>query len=165
MKKLLLTIGLCAAATFSTFAQFPIATNTTLGGVHLLSTNRASIYSIELTSDKSVTVSLFDQDTLDAPYYGTNSVNAAYTISLRYPTNYVTSYIGQNGITNWYTNAGIYTYSSPVAANTNALTPGGVFVVGAGTYAVYNTDLLFTRGIVMVSTTNVSAVVNYRSGQ
>src|SRR5215471_7531163 len=75
----------------------------------LLSTNRASVYQVEATSTGGGLIQLFDSDNTAAPYYGTNYVNAAYATRITYPTNYVTSFIGYNGFTNWYTNLGIWT--------------------------------------------------------
>jgi hypothetical protein len=168
MKKLFTSIGLAALFTASSFGA-QISTNATTadagGSIFLLTTNRASVYSVELTATYPAFVRFFDQDVTTAPYYGTNYVTAAYAGVSQYNTNYVTSFIGQNGITNWYTNQGVYTYSTSVSAATNALSPGASFVVAGGTYAIYNTDALFVRGIVMHSTTNVSVVVNYRPGR
>ena len=142
-----------------------LATNTTTAGVYILTTNRASVYNVELTSSVGTTVNFYDSDAIAAPYYGTNYVSGAYPYRLTYSTNYVTSYIGSNGYTNWYTNAGVWTVTLTNAAATNALPVLGSFVVAGGTYAVYNTDMLFARGIAFSSTTNLSLVVNYRTAQ
>jgi len=165
MKNILTIACTISAMSIASFAQSQLSTNVTLGGVHLLSATRVSVYSVELTSDKSVLVKFFDQNSLADPLYGTNYLTSAYTGVNSYATNYVTSFIGNNGLTNWFTNAGIFTYTATIAAATNNLPSSGSFVVGAGTYAIYNTDALFTRGVCFVSTTNVSVVVNYRSGK
>ena len=164
MKKLLTIIGLSAVLVSAYGAQIAtnLATTAVGGNAFLLLTNRASIYSVELTATVPALIRIFDANSLAAPGYGTNWVNAAYTAVNTYSTNYVTSFIGQNGLTNWYTNAGVYTYTSTTAANTNQLTPSASFAIAAGTYAVYNTDALNTKGIVVHSSTNSSIVINYR---
>lgn len=165
MKNILTLIGLCSTLLTASAAQY--ATNlvgTVAGGNNgfLLLTNRASVYSVELSSQYPAFVRLYDANTLAAPYYGTNYVNSAYTGVSSYPTNYVTSFVGQNGVTNWYTNTGIYTYTATVAANTNQLPAGASFVIAPNTYAIYNTDALFVKGIVAYTDTNVTMVINYR---
>lgn len=158
-------VGIGALLLASTATAAVLSTNVTAGGVHLLSTNRASVYSIELTSDKAVTVDFYDCESLAAPYYGTNSTSAAYTTRSSYATNYVTSMIGYNGMTNWYTNAGIWTITSTNAAATNALPVMISTSVGANQSKTLLTDALFVRGITFRPSTNVSIIINYRSGQ
>ena len=162
MKKLLLALTIVGLASVSYAAQ--ITTNIVTKGTYLLSTSRASVYSLTLTSDKSTLVELFDADSVADPYFGTNYVNAAYTYRTSYATNYVTSYVGQNGWTNWYTNAGIWTVTLTNAANTNALSPLISGVVGANTYVTYDVDAVFANGVVARASTNVSVVINYRPG-
>lgn len=164
MKKLLFSligiIGLSMAANSAT-----ITVNGTTNGYYLISTNRASVYSVELTGLNPGVVQLFDCDTIAAPLFGTNYTNLAY-IGRSYTNGpIVSSYIGSNGYTNWYTNAGIYSITNTVVANTNPLPVMAAFVVAGGTYAVYNVDALFTRGICATITTNVSMVINYRLAQ
>src|ERR1043166_2339147 len=142
-------IGILASMAFVSNAAV-LATNVTTGGTFLLSTNRASIYQVELTSTASCRVDLFDSDSLADPYFGTN---------------YVTTYIGSNGFTNTVTNVGLWTLTLTNAANTNALPTLGSFVVGANTYAVYNVDELHARGVTFRSSTNVNLVLSYRTAQ
>lgn len=164
MKKLILT-GLLVLSVLSAKAEL-IATNLTTtgagGNTFLLLSDRASVYSVEISASVAGLVRLYDQSTVAAPYYGTNYVTAEYTGRSSYATNIVSTYVGFNGMTNRYTNSGIFTYETTVAAATNALNPSAAFSVAAGTYAVYSTDALFTRGIAVHSTTNVSIVINYR---
>jgi len=142
-----------------------LSTNLPTNGVYLMSTNRASVYSVEITAAANAQLEFYDSSSLAAPYYGTNYVNSAYTNRSTYSTNYVYSYVGYNGYTNWYTNAGVWTLNNAVAANTNVLPVMIGAVVAGGTYAVYNTDALFANGIaVRCIGTNVAVVVNYRSG-
>lgn len=142
-----------------------IVVNATTNGFYLLSTNRASVYSVEVTSANPAVITLYDCDSVAAPFFGTNYTNAAYTSRIAYSTNLVTSYVGTTGFTNWYTNAGLFTLTTTNAANTNALPSMAAFVVSGGTYAVYNIDALFARGICATITTNASMVINYRSAQ
>lgn len=159
---------ICSAALFATVSIHAaiLSTNLPSNGVFLLSTNRASVYSVELTAAANAQVWLFDSDSLAAPFYGTNYTNDVYTNRITYSTNYVTSFVGYNGYTNWYTNQGVWTLSVSNRANTNQLSPLFSAVVAGATYAVYNTDALFARGVaVAVTGTNVAIVVNYRSAQ
>ncbi len=166
MKKLLfvcfLLIGLASAKADLISTNLATTANT---NTFLLLADRASVYSVELTATVPCLVKLYDNATLAAPGNGTNYVTAEYIGRSSYATNVATTYVGANGLTNWYTNSYVFTYSVTNAAATNALTPSASFVVAAGTYAVYNTDALFTRGIVAWSSTNCSIVVNYRSGR
>lgn len=172
MKKLLLTgllmVGLAAQASAALIAT-NLTTVTAGGDKFLLLSDRASVYSVEISVNPSITASalvkLYDQSTVAAPYYGTNYVTAEYVSRSTYATNVASSYIGFNGVTNWYTNTYVYTYNVTNAAATNALSPSAAFVAAPGTYTVYDVDALFTRGIVVHTSTNVSMVINYRSGR
>lgn len=164
MKKLILSlIGVCALLQSVQGAQ--IVVNATTNGFYLLSTNRASVYSLTVISQYPAVISLYDCDTIAAPLFGTNYTNLAY--SSRTFTNgpIVSSYIGSNGYTNWYTNAGIYTITNTVVANTNMLPIMASVAVGGGFAETYTVDALFTRGITATITTNASMVINYRSAQ
>ena len=164
MKKLLFSIGTIALFIFSAPAAI-LSTNVSAGGTHLLSTNRASIYQVELTSANACVVSFYDCDSLADPYFGTNYTSGAFPYRIAYATNIVSSYVGSNGYTNYYTNIGLFSLTKTNAAATNALPILGAFVVAGGTYAVYNVDQLHARGVTFTSSTNVSVVVNYRTGQ
>lgn len=163
--KSLILVGILVSAIFVSNAAV-LSTNVTSAGVHLLSTNRASIYQVSLTATTAALVDMYDSDTLAAPYYGTNYVTGAYPYRSTYSTNYVTTYIGSNGYTNTVTNVGLWTISVTNAAATNALPKLGSFVVGANTYVVYDVDQLHARGITFyTSGTNVNISVLYRTGQ
>lgn len=164
MKKLLaLSIAGMLLLTSSVFGATTFSTNIVTTGIYLLVTNAANVYNIELTSDKAATVHFYDQSTMSAPYYGTNYVTTNYPYRLTYSTNYVTSYVGQSGYTNWYTNAGLWTLTITNSAATNVLDKAASFVVGANTYANYSTDLMFNRGVVVAASTNVSVIFTYRT--
>lgn len=167
MIKKILT-GLAAIGlTFGLEAASLSYNTTTNGGVYILSTNRASVYQIEVTAGNAALLNFYDCDTLTQPVFGTNYTNAAYVSRTTYATNLVTSFVGYNGYTNWYTNLGVFTINVTNAIATNHLPLLFSAVVAANTYAVYNVDALFVRGIALeVPTgTNISVVVNYRSGQ
>lgn len=144
-----------------------ILDNRAMANTIIMSTNRASVYQIEITATANTKVDFYDMDATNAPYWGTNYVNSAYATRVTYSTNLVTSFVGNNGYTNWYTNVGVYTLTVTNAANTNALSPMFSAVVAGNTYAVYNVDALFVRGVVAVATagTNVNLVVYYRGAQ
>jgi len=157
-----MVVGLLAALSVDAAT---IATNLSANGTYLLSTTRASVYSVEVTSSGTALLNFYDCSSLAVPFYGTNYTNDVYTNRVTYPTNYVYSFVGNNGFTNWYTNVGVWTLSVSNRANTNHLPAMFSAVVAGGTYAVYNTDALFANGITVECTgTNVAVVVNYRSG-
>lgn len=160
--KNLLIVGLLAICGIAQAAV--LSTNIPSNGVYNLSTNRASVYSVEITAAANAQVDFYDSTILAAPQYGTNYTNAQWVGRISYATNYVTSFVGYNGYTNWYTNAGIWTLNQTNAANTNVLPVLFSAVVAGSTYAVYNADALFANGItVRCIGTNVALVVNYRS--
>lgn len=138
-------------------------------GPALLSTNRALLYQLEFTATASSVIDFYDQDTLAAPYYGTNIVISSGLVTRSsYVTNIASSYVGYNGYTNWYTNSGIwFVNTTNSVATTNALTPTLSFVVGPNVAVTYAADAIFSRGVVMRvrSGTNVNAVIYTRSGQ
>ena len=163
MKKLLII----TAALLVSMQAFAASTAVTVAGTAakvaaLVSTNRMILYSVEVTGTQPVTVELFDCGSITAPYLGTNYVNEAYSSRLSYATNIASSYVGYNGYTNWTTNVGIFTYSNYVAKATNALSPLLSFVVAGNTYAVYNVDAIFEKGMCSRADTNASVVLNYR---
>lgn len=165
MKKILAIIVLGLMITSSHALTLATNITSTAGGVFLLSTNGMSMASIELSAQYPATIQLFDCDTLADPYYGTNYVNAAWNGRTTYTTNFVTSFVGYNGYTNWYTNAGLWTLTVTNAAKTNALPATAAFTVSGGNYAIYNTDAIFARGVVALVNTNVNVVINYRTGR
>lgn len=142
-----------------------ISLTTTTNGTYLATTNRANVYQVELTSTTGATITLFDCESLAAPYAGTNYVNEAYTNRSAVLATNATSFVGYNGYTNWYTNVTFVTTNLVTAKNTNSLPVMGTFVVGANGYAIYNVDMLFVRGICARADTNASVVFNYRSSQ
>jgi hypothetical protein len=139
----------------------------TANGVYLLSTNRAAVYSIEISSTSPCALDFYDVRSAAAPYYGTNNVNAEYVTRTASMVSYASNFIGSYGTTNWWTNYGIASVNTTNAAATN-VAPVLVGVVGAAnTYIVYNTDALFSKGISVNArqATNVAIVINYSSGQ
>lgn len=164
--KILIGLSLIVGLAFASLSEAAvISTNVTTGGVFRLLNDRASVYSVIVSSDKACVVELFDQNSIVDPQWGTNYVSGLYLGRAQYATNYVTSYVGYNGFTNWYTNSGLWSYTITNAAATNALSPMGVFPVSANLAMVNTTDMLFVRGIVMRTSTNATVVINYRSGE
>lgn len=167
MKKLLL-IGLLVFTSVSlSKADSVFSTNfvtTSAGIARGLLVGRANVKQIVLTATDNVTVRLFDMDKVVVPHWGTNYTNATYWNTVSYATNYVTSYIGMNGVTNWYTNPGIWTYSNNVVAATNALSPVWSGAIAANTAVTFNTDFLAERGLTIQGSTNCSIILFYNTG-
>ena len=160
MKKFITSAVLGIA--FALSAQAAIMTlNTTTNNVYLLSTNGVDVQSIAVSSAYSASVELFDLDTLAAPYYGTNKVTSAYATRTSFPTNYVTSYVGFTGYTNWYTNAGRWTLVTTNAAATNSLVPLSAFAIGANQVANSDDPVTFAKGITVRANTNTTIVIYY----
>lgn len=167
MKKLLLTLGL-AIVGFTAFAQIPLSFTGTTNGFYLLSTNRASVYQVVLSVPSGQvpsTVTLYDCDSIAAPFFGTNYTNAAFTNYITYSTTMVSSSTGYTGYTNWYTNVGVFTLAVSNRPNTNVLPPIASFTVAGGATIVYNVDALFARGMCAAISSNITGVVNYRTGR
>lgn len=173
MKKLLFKI--LAGATFgfcmlggSLQAQIPQSFTGTTNGFYLISTNRASVYQVVLSVPSGQvpsTVTLYDCDSIAAPFFGTNYTNAAFTNYIMYSTTMVSSYVGTTGITNWYTNVGQFSLAVSNRPNTNVLPPIASFTVAGGATIVYNVDALFARGICAAISSNITGVINYRTGR
>lgn len=106
-------------------------------------------------------VYLFDEYRTNAPYFGTNGVTGSYVSRSGYTTNMVTSYVGYNGYTNYYTNAGYFTYSVTNAAATNVLSPQGVFATVAGQITSASYPMMFNQGGSIWATTNTTAIIYY----
>lgn len=167
MKKILLGITLCVIG-LTASAQFAVlTTNLASGAPILISTNRAAVYSVEISSTTAGLVKLFDQNTTAAPYYGTNFVTEAYPYRVSYTTNMLGTYVGSNGYTNYVTNVGIFSLTLTNAAATNALNPSFAASIGANIAAVHATDAVFNRGVVALcqGVTNGSITIYYRPGQ
>ena len=171
MKKLLSFIGLTSLLSASCFGELLSANVVGVASAtpaYVLTTNRAAVYNVEVTSAYGGTVNLYDSDG-NTTYFSliTNSIIPSnYWYRTSYATNYVTSYVGYNGYTNWYTNAGLWSLNvTNTAQTTNVTPPLASFVFAPNTYAVYAVDALFVRGIAATATTNVSIVINYRSGK
>jgi hypothetical protein len=173
MKKLFVIVSLAALVAFTSKAL--VLVNGNVLGINvptLLTTNRASVYSITVSGTQSGSFYLFDSDnTNNIPTsaavgtWGTNYVSGTNITSKTYATNYVTSYVGYLGYTNWYTNAGQWTYLITNLPATNALTPMAAGAVGANQVATYPLDAIFNRGVVITATTNLAVILNYNTGQ
>lgn len=171
MKKILnkfIVAGLLLSACLSTkAADLVFSTNitaTAASTAFLLIPNRAVIKQIMLTGGAGASTLLFyDQNTLAAPYYGTNWYWSAYATNFTYATNYVTTFIGYNGVTNYTTNAGVWTISVTNAAGTNLLPVVTAAVVNANQTAVYTPTPppVFAKGVVLTVFTNVGVTIFY----
>lgn len=133
--------------------------------VFQITTNRVNVTQIMLSSTATGVAQFYNSDNTNAPFFGMYYTNAPYWTRLHYPSNVVTSFVGQNGFTNWYTNAYEYYYFSTNGANTNELSPLAALAFTANIPAVINIDMLCERGLTLRTTTNVSYVIYYNSGQ
>lgn len=165
MKKILALLAGLAFCSIVTVNADELTLTTTTNSVYLITTNRANVYQVDISSDKQVSFQLFDCDSLADPYFGTNYVNAAYVYRISYPSNIATSFVGNNGYTNWYTNSVMYMAKLTNSASTNALTPLISGSCAANGHVTYNVDALFIRGISAAVTTNAAIVLEYRSSQ
>lgn len=135
---------------------------------YLLSTNRASIYQVQLEAGATPGyVWLYDNFATNNPFWGTNSVvtNGNIVTVTSYPSNYITSFVGYNGYTNWYTNAGIATVLTTNVGTTNALSPTLALSVGVNGQVVYNVDALHVRGITALASSNLLVTIRYRTAK
>lgn len=126
-------------------------------------TNNLTIFSVQILSTNLTFVNFYDCSSTNLPYSGTNYVTAAYPAPQSYTTNLVTSYVGSNGYTNWYTNANVqFTYSVTNAAATNALAPIGSFAAIPNVVASYGSEMLFSQGVTVWSPLNATIIFYYR---
>ena len=130
-----------------------------------VSSNNITIQSVSvLTPLGSGSVSFYDVGTTNPPFYGTNVMyytNASYVSYANGPTNLVTSFVGYNGYTNYYTNVGTFTYFTTNAAATNALPYQGIFALMSGVVGTYNNPMSFQQGAVAIATTNATLIIYY----
>ena len=175
IKNLFLSIGFASAIAFSSDAQFAdtyLAGTATCpsgalsgGGtnVFILTTNRAIVHSIQLSSTVTGIANFYDCDITNPPIYGVNYTNNTYWTRASYPTNLVTTYISPlTGTTNIFTNSGTFTYFVTNAPNTNNL-PIQYSAPFAANLPYFQTglNLVFARGIVMTTGTNVNYAIGF----
>lgn len=131
--------------------------------VVLLTTNRAQVHSIQLLSTAAGTATFYDSDNTNAPFFGICYTNDTYWTRASYATNYVTTYVSPlTGTTNVFTNAGTWTYFVTNAANTNYLNAafGSAWAANIP-FTANNLNLMFSRGVTMRTSTNVSWIIGY----
>ncbi len=175
MKKLLTILGvsvigvavvIAAGGTGYTGAPSPsvLVVSLTAGVAKIALTNNVEVVNVTLNTTAAAGGSLvrfFDSSSTNDPYYGTNYVNASYVSTASYASNVVTSYVGYNGYTNWYTNTGSYTLYTTNAANTNNLPAKGAAFVPYNAIATLDTPMAFQQGISVLANSNSTAVIYY----
>lgn len=173
MKKILFGIGASALLATSLWAGFsngftgspaPIPLTVTLvsGVPQIVLTNNVTVVGITLiTAATSSLVQFYDCPTLADPIKGTNYVTQAYFSRVGFPTNYVTSFVGYNGYTNWYTNQGYWTISVSNAPATNVLAPQASLFANNTTIASYNNSVSFQQGVSILASSNTTAIIYY----
>lgn len=166
MKKILLIASLLGFVAASQAQQVLVTNvNYTASGVYPVFTNRVNLLSVSLVSPNNNTLVEFFNAVTNAPYNGTNKVVPAYTSKGTAQSNVVTSYIqADTGITNWYTNAGLFTYLVTNSAATSALAPSAVFI-GGSQPITYQTSALLEKGLSIRTSTNANVVIYYNYGQ
>lgn len=165
IKKLLLSIGLVVG--FTCFnasgidAMYSTNWNNGLhtGGAFTLISNDVIVTEIQLSSSTDpTTIRFFDNAGtagLTNYQYGTNvSVGS-------YPTNIVTTYVSTTGITNTFTNVGIFTYYLTNAPGSNTLPALFTYSLPASTASpLIHVALPFSKGLSIYSTgSNITATV------
>lgn len=115
MKNLFKYLSLFLLASFSLFAD--VVSGTFSSGITLISTNSQSIRNVLLTdtSGAANTVVLYDNDSATS----TNRVFAAYTGTVQYTTNVVSSFTNFTGVVQSFTNTVLATANVTVPAATN----------------------------------------------
>lgn len=164
----IIAAGLLLACSFvSQGSDLILSTNVTASATSpafLLLPSRAVVKQVLLVGGAgSGIIKLFDQNTLADPYFGTNYTSSAYATNFTYATNYVTSFVGYNGVTNWSTNTGVWTISVTNAAATNQLPIVFAGVVSASLSAVYTPvyPIVFAKGISAQVSTNMGVTIFY----
>ena len=171
MKKLLVLIAMVGLSVSAMAQSAVLSTNISNGaGYHLISTNRLKVYSIEVTTTNAYNFRFWDNDntlhtTNVTGFWGTNFINGSYISRSTYPTTYVNSYVGYNGYTNWYTNAGIWSVTVTNTQATNPVAPLFTIATSGAETRVNYVDAIFTRGMLVQSTGNGAITVYYRVDQ
>ena len=173
MKKLLVLIAMVGLSVGAMAQSAVLSTNIINGaGLHLISTNRLKVYSIEVSTTNAYNFRFWDNDnTVNTPtstgtgWWGTNFVSGSYISRSTYPTTYVNSYIGYNGFTNWYTNSGVWSVTTTNSQATNAVAPLFTIATSGAETRVNYVDAIFTRGMLVQSTGNGAITVYYRVDQ
>lgn len=173
MKKLITIGGLFLVTVTGVFAGFgngftgspapiPVVVNLVAGVPIIAITNNVTVVGITLTtSSLSSLITFYDCNTIAAPQLGTNYVTQSYTSRAGFATNFVTTFVGYNGVTNWYTNQGYWTYNITNAASTNTLPPQASLFANNTTIASYNNNVSFQQGVSILATSNATAIIYY----
>lgn len=174
MKKILLILSLASICLFSKAqiqdaylsgtATCPAGTLSSGGtNTFLITTNRALVHSVQVSSAATGVMQLWDADNTNAPFYGVNYTNNTYWTRASYATNLVATYISPlTGTTNVFTNSGIFTYFVTNSPGTNPLPTAfaSAFTANIGNVSS-GLNLVFARGIVLTTTTNVNYSIGY----
>lgn len=173
MKKILFGIGVSALLSTTVIAGFsngftgspapiPIVVNAVAGVPIIAVTNNVTVIGITLTTSATASlVSFYDCPSLADPIRGTNYLTSSYISRAGFSTNYVTSYVGYNGYTNFYTNQGFWTYNVTNAAATNVLAPQAALFANNTTIASYNNSVSFQQGVSILAQSNTTVVLYY----
>ena len=169
MKKLFIA-ALITVTGLSSFAQGLLVTNLSASGTHLLTTNRVRIYQVEVAATNAQTFRFYDNDnathtgaSLANPgFWGTNFVSGLSYTRVTWPSNVVSSFVGQTGFTNWYTNSGMFSLLVTNVQTTNVMSPLVSIATGGAETRLVGVDALFTRGVVIGGTGAGSITLYYR---
>lgn len=160
--KYLAVIGMLVGLTAS--AQTQTATvSTSAAARNTMITNAARLLSVTIANDTAqpLTVKLFD-----AGYNASTNLtwtNSAYTNTISYTTNIVTSYVTTTGVTNSLTNAGIFTVINSVSAATNSYPTVNTLSIPASDSVVWapTGGFLVSRGLIATNNTNCTITIQY----
>lgn len=170
MKKILVIVALLFSVTLVNAAS--VWSTNILAGANNYMTNaftllsgRANVSQVTLytTVSSGATVKLVDTAEWGAPTYGYFYTNAAFVTRSGYATNITNYYIGSNGYTNTNVFTGYYTYNvTNAAGTTNYTLPAlGTFVVQPNIATTVPVDLIFSKGVSALVSTNVSIILYY----
>jgi len=164
MKTFIITLIGLVVASVQLYAQ-PLITNITANGTYRLLSSGVDIKNVKVWSASPTTLYFYDVNSMSAPYYGTNTVNAEWVTRSSSLTTNVTSSIGYGGYTNYYTNVGIATTLSTNAAATNQAPKVIALSVPANVWYDADVDVSTTKGLTVFAlpATNVSLTIDYKS--
>lgn len=157
-------IGL-ACSIFSAKADLYTTTNSNnglrTGGAFIMISNDCVITGIQVSSDDANTLRFFDNS---GTYGYTNYVWGVYTNWSSYATNQTVTYVTSTGLTNYYTNIGIYSYAVSVPAGSNTLPVLYQVALPASTVgSMVNVSIPISQGVaVFQSGSNATVTVRYR---
>lgn len=152
------------ATSFSSHAAEASASPTQASYNLLIGTNALQLQSITVANASSAIMTAY---IYDSPNTNTTYVRSAYTNTLSYTTNLVTTFTNFSGVIQTNTNTVLYTYTSVAPQATNSYRVLNTFTVPAGESLVWTPSpgIYANFGLSAYASTNGTITVQYNSAR